>query len=443
MPDQTQQAPSLRRNLTAFDGIALLIGITIGAGIYSTPQIIATYQETFSSILLLWILAGVFVIIGGLIYAELGARLPFTGGEYVYIHRVFGPFAGFIFGWAQLFIIRTSPAAGLALIAANYIGYFIPLSGWVHTATALLVILCIGILNYTGVQYAGFFQRVTTVLKVVGLFILAFSGMLLMQGTAQPLDTTLAPTASLGPVGNTVAAIMLILFSYIGWDRVGYVAGEMKNPKRTIPIALITGLACTVFIYIVTVTMYHMTLGLEGVRSSTIVASDAATQFFGPMGIALVSVLVIISVISSINGTYMSASRVYYAMANDGLFFKWLDYIHPRFRTPSRAILAHGIWGAVILLIRGSFETIVAGMVFAILTFYILTTIALFILRKDEADGYDGFKMPFYPILPAIYLFGLIALVVLRATFEWQNSLMDLAFIATGIPISWFWLRNK
>lgn len=443
MSEQKQETPSLRRNLTAFDGIALLIGITIGAGIYSTPQIIATYQDAFSSILLLWVLAGVFVIIGGLIYAELGARLPYTGGEYVYIHRVFGPFAGFIFGWAQLFIIRTSPAAGLALIAANYIGYFIPLAGWVHTATALLVIVCIGILNYTGIQYAGLFQRVTTVLKVVGLFILAFGGMLLIQDTAQPLDTTLAPTASLGPVGNTVAAIMLVLFSYIGWDRVGYVAGEMKNPKRTIPIALITGLSCTVLIYIATVTMYHMTLGLEGVRSSTIVASDAATQFVGPMGVALVSILVIISVIGSINGTYMSASRVYYAMAHDGLFFKWLDHIHPRFRTPSRAVLAHGIWGAVILLVRGSFETIVAGMVFAILTFYILTTIALFKLRMDEEDGYEGFKMPFYPILPAIYLLGLIALVVLRAVFEWQNSLMDLAFIATGVPVSWFWLRKK
>ena len=443
MSSNPDPPPSLRRTLTGFDGIALLVGITIGAGIYSTPQIIATYQESFSSILILWLAAGAFVIVGGLIYGELGSRLPFTGGEYVYISRVFGPFAGFVFGWAQFIIIRTSPAAGLSIVAANYIGYFVPLAGWTHTAVALGVIFCIGALNYTGIRQASLFQRVTTTIKVIGLFALAVAGIVLVQDQVHPLDTVEPATATLGPIGNTVAALMLVLFSYVGWDRVGYVAGEMVDPKRTIPLSMIIGLSLVMIIYLITVTMYHLALGLEGVRGSTIVASDAATTFLGAGGAGIIAALVIVSATGSINGTYMAATRVYYAMARDGLFFKWLDYVHPRFQTPSRAVVAHGLWGAVILLVRGSFETIVAGMIFAILIFYVFMTIALFKLRRQETGDPDGFRIPWYPVLPAVYLIGLIALVVLRSIYEWQNSLMDLAFLATGLPAAAFWLRQR
>ena len=178
-------------------------------------------------------------------------------------------------------------------------------------------------------------------------------------------------------------------------------------------------------------------------RGSTIVASETATQLMGPIGAGFIAIIVMISTTGSINGTMMTAPRVYYAMAKDGLFFKWLNYIHPKFRTPSRAIIAHCIWGTVILIVRGSFENIVAGMVFAILIFYIFTTFALFKLRKNEVGGTDVFKMPFYPILPVIYLVGIISLLVSRAIFEWQKSLVDIAFIASGLPFSIFWLRKK
>ncbi|UCD37495.1 MAG: amino acid permease, partial [Fidelibacterota bacterium] len=160
--------PTLRRTLGVFDGVAILIGITIGAGIYSTPQIIAGYQASFYPIIGLWIAVGLFVFLGGLIYAELGSRLPDTGGEYVYISRCFGPFAGFMFGWAQLFIIRTSPAAGLAIITANYLGYFVELDRVAHTTVALSVIALLGALNYVGIRRASVYQKLSTVLKVGG-----------------------------------------------------------------------------------------------------------------------------------------------------------------------------------------------------------------------------------------------------------------------------------
>lgn len=435
--------PTLRKTLGVFDGIGLLIGITIGAGIYSTPQIIATYQSSFSSIILLWGLVGLFVFVGGLIYAELGTRLPNTGGEYVYISRCFGPFAGFMFGWAQLFIIRTSPAAGLAIITANYVGYFIALTPTAHLVLALFVLALLGMLNYIGIRRASVFQNISTVIKVVGLIALALLGLFFAQGQESLLLQEVPPTRTLGPVGNTVAALMLIVFSHTGWDRVGYVAGEMKDPKRVVPLSMFYGLGLVLVVYLLTNTMYHYVLGMEGMRESTIVASDAATQVFGPIGAALISLLVIISATGSINGTVMSASRVYYAMAKDGLFFKWLNYVHPKYRTPSRAILVHCLWGGVILIARGAFETIVAGMVFAILIFYTFTTLALFKMRREQIGGDEVYRMPWYPILPGLYLMGIVTLVVLRMVYNWQDSLVDLAFIATGLPFSFFWLRKK
>jgi amino acid transporter len=434
--------PTFRRTLGTFDGVAILIGITIGAGIYSTPQIIATYAESFVPILWMWIGCGVFVVIGGLIYAELGTRLPDTGGEYVYIHRCFGPFAGFMFGWAQLFIIRTSAAAGLAIITADYVEYFVELPGLAHTFVALGVIAILGALNYVGMQRASAYQRLSTVLKVGGLLVLVFLALILLPGQDNQLGTGAPPTATLGPLGNTSAALMLVLFSYIGWDRVGYVAGEMKNPRRTIPLSLITGISVIIVLFLLTNLAYHATLGMDGMRGSTIVASDMAIKLMGPVGAGFIAVLVIISATGSINGTMMAAPRVYYAMANDGLFFKWFDFIHPKYRTPSRAILAHCVWGAVILIVRGSFETIVAGMVFAMLVFYAFTTVALFILRRREVGGEDVYRMPLYPWLPGLYLTAILALLVIRGVFEWQKSLADLAFVATGLPFALIWLRR-
>ena len=436
------QRPALRRMLGISDGVALLIGITIGAGIYSTPQIIAGYLSSFRIIIAFWILVGIFVFASGLIYAELGTRLPHTGGEYIYISRCFGPYAGFMFGWAQLFIIRTSPAAGLAIITADYLGYFVKLSEFAHTAVGLAVIALFGIVNYVGVKQASLYQKIASPLKVAGLFALVLIGLILMQSHENLLSTEAAPTTNLSPIASVVAALMMVFFAHTGWDRVGYVAGEMKNPRRVIPLSLIIGIGIIVVVYVLTNMIYHRILGMEGVRESVIVASDVATKLIGPIGAGFIAVLVMISTTSSINGTMMAASRVYYAMARDGLFFRWLDFVHPKFRTPTRAILAHCIWAAVILLVRRKFETIAAGMVFAILIFLTMNTLALFKLRRKDVGGKDVFRVPLYPILPGIFFAGILALLVFRAVFEWERSLVDIAFIATGLPFSLFWCRR-
>ncbi len=443
MADEAARSqPSLRKALGVFDGIAILIGICIGAGIYSTPQIIAGYLDSFPPILLLWLLAGFFVFTSGLIYAELGTRMPATGGEYIYISRCFGPFAGFIFGWAQLFIVRTSAAAGLSLIVADYLGYFIPFTQASRMIAALAVILLFGVLNYVGIQRASVYQKLSTILKVVALLAIVVLGFLLQGGRESLLSSQAAPVGG-SPVGNVVTAMMLIIFSHTGWERVGYPAGEMKNPRRVIPLSLTIGIGIVVSLYALTNMTYHRVLGMIEMRESQIVAADVLTVLIGPVGAAAIALLVIVSASGSINGTMMTAPRAYYAMSRDGLFFKWLDHVHPRFRTPSRAIAAHCLWAGAILLLRGTFETIATGLVFAILIFYGLSTLSLFKMRKDRIGEPDAYRVPLYPFLPLLSLGMIFALLALRAYFAWQQSLVDLTFIATGIPFAFYWCRRR
>jgi len=444
---------TLRKELTTFDGIALLIGITIGSGIYSTPYLIAGYFPSYSYVLTTWLIVSAFILMGGMVYAELGTRIPSTGGEYSYISRAFGPFAGFMFGWAQLFIIRTSPAAGLAIIATDYIGYFVPLEGMRHTAVALSIIALLGLFNYVGVRWSALFQRVTTVMKVGGLVLFAVLFLFLLGGTPGQLGSSAAPLKDVGFFRNLIPALMLIVFTHTGFDRVGYVAGEMKNPRAVIPRSMLVGLSIVVVVYVSMITIYHYVMGIEALRMTTTPAADVAAMMLGPVGATVIALLAIISAVSSINGTMLSSSRVYYAMAKDGLFFKSLDFVHPRFRTPTRAIIVHCIWGGVLLVVRGSFENIAAGMIFAILIFYTMTTLALFKFRREgvgegedaQNSGAEGgiFKVPLYPWLPLLYLAGVLSLLFFRAFFQWRESLVDLAFVLTGLPVSWFWFKKR
>ena len=433
----------LKKSLGLFDGISLLIGITIGSGIFATPQVIAGYLDSFSVIIVLWVGVAIFVYVGSLIYAELGCRFPNTGGEYIYIEKAFGPFWGFLFGWAQLFIIRTSPAAGLSLISANYIGYFIPMDQLEKNVVAITVIIIFGAINYIGVERASLYNKFSSSIKIGGLLLFAIMGLIIINGDFAKLSESAQATATLGPTGNVVAALMLVLFSFIGWDRVGYVAGEMKEPKKVIPLSMLYGMLLIALLYLSTNLLYHTVVGLEGMRSSTIIASDTAVALFGNMGAGLISIMVIISATGSINGTMMSASRVYYAMARDGLMFKWLDHIHPKFQTPTHAIIAHCIWGIVLILVRQNFETIVSGMVFAVLIFYGFTTVAFFKFRSSEAGNKDGYQLPYYQILGTIYLVGIVSLILLRVFYETDKSVQDLAFVLTGIPVYFLFFKER
>ncbi len=434
---------TLPRSLSLVDGLAILIGITIGAGIYSTPQIIAGYLSSFNQIIILWVAVGFFVFLGGLIYAELGTRFPHTGGEYVYLYKAFGPLVGFLFGWAQLFIIRTSPAAGLAIVTADYLGYFIPLSPIAHRTVAVSVILILGLLNIIGLKWASAFQKLTTFFKVSGLLIFVIGGLVLSRGLESGLTQKMEPVIPLNMKTRIIAALMMVFFAHTGFERLGYSAGEMRNPRRTIPLSLFFGISLIVAIYCLINYIYHLTLGMEGVRGNTIVASAVAVRLAGPVGASFVALLVILSATGSINGTMMTATRVYYAMARDGLFLDWLNYVHPRFRTPSRAVMAHCLWALAILFLRSRFEVIAAGMVFGILVFLAMSTIALIKFRITGVGEKGGYRVPLFPFFPVLYLSGLLVFIIFRSIFEWRRTLIDLVFMVSGLPIYFLWKFYK
>ena len=221
-----------------------------------------------------------------------------------------------------------------------------------------------------------------------------------------------------------------------------YLKVFMKDPKKIIPQTMFYGISLIALIYLAANLLYHTVLGLEGVRNSVIVASDTASTLFGNVGATIISLVVIISATGSINGTMMSASRLYYAMAREGLLFNWFNHLHPQYKTPTHSIIAHCIWGIALLVIRQNFETIVSGMVFTILIFYIITTLAFFKFRKKK-QGAEGYRMPFYPALPLAYLIGLITLVILRLIFQFNISVQDLSFVLTGVPIYFLFFKQK
>lgn len=433
----------LKKSLGFIDGVALLVGITIGAGIFKTPQVISRYIDSFFLIIFLWVVVALFVYIGALIYAELGSRFPNTGGEYIYMEKAFGPFWGFLFGWSQLLIIRTSPAAALSLLSADYIGYFFPLDQTEKIIIAIILLIFFGIINVFGVEKGSFYNKFSSSIKIAGLFLFTVIGLLMVGGDFSRLSESAQATATLGPVGNIVAALMMIVFSFLGWDRVGYVAGEMKDPIKVIPKTMLYGMLIITSLYIGSNFLYHAVIGLEGMRSSSIVASDTAVSLFGSIGASLISIMVIISATGSVNGTMMATTRVYYAMARDGLMFKWFGHIHPKFKTPSNAILAHCIWSIALIIIRQNFETIVAGMVFAILIFYGFTTVAFFKFRLMNLGKNNCYQLPLFPILPAIYMLGITVLVLLRAYYETSASVQDLLFVISGIPVYFLFFKNN
>ena len=433
----------LKKSLGFIDGVSLLVGITIGAGIFKTPQVISRYIDSFFLIILLWLGVALFVYIGALIYAELGSRFPDTGGEYVYMEKAFGPFWGFIFGWSQLLIIRTSPAAALSLLSADYIGYFFPIDQTEKIIIAIIILILFGIINFFGVEKGSLYNKFSSSIKISGLFLFTLIGLLMVGGDFSKLSESVQATATLGTTGNIVAALMMIVFSFLGWDRVGYVAGEMKDPKKVIPKTMLYGMLIITLLYIGSNFLYHAVIGLEGMRSSSIIASDTAVSLFGSIGASLISIMVIISATGSVNGTMMATTRVYYAMARDGLMFKWFEYIHPKFKTPSNSILAHCIWSIALIIIRQSFEIIVAGMVFAILIFYVFTTVAFFKFRLMNLGQKDCYQLPLFPILPAIYMGGIIVLVLLRAYYETSASIQDLLFVISGIPVYFLFFKNN
>jgi len=433
----TARAPTprgeLRRALGLTAATALVAGNVIGSGIFVAPAEVAQALPGVARPLLLWIAGGLLSLAGALTMAELAAAYPQTGGAYIYLRRAFGPRWAFVFGWAELWVIRPTGAAGIAVVFAAHLATILP--GVPARAIAAAALVAVYALNYRSVVASGHTQTVMTVFKVLALALIA--SLALVRGG----DAASAAPLVVGPAMWSVA-LVAILWTYDGWSEVTYVAGEVRDPQRALPRSLILGtLAVTALYLLVNAAVLRMLTPAERAADPAVVA-QLARRVAGNAGAAFTAALVLVSTFGSLLGGAVTTPRLFFAMGRDGTFFRRLGDVHPRFGTPGPAILL--ICGvAVVYVLTQSFTAIVANFVFVMWMFYALTGVALLVLRRREPATARPFRTPWSPLLPLLFIAASLLMLASMVRSAPRASLVGLAVVATGWPMSWWWLRRR
>jgi APA family basic amino acid/polyamine antiporter len=429
-------AAQLPRTLGLLDSLSIVIGIVIGGGIFLVPNLIAQNLPSAFWILAIWVFAGVVSFFGGLACAELGAAMPATGGQYVYLREAYGPMAGFLCGWTNFLVSRGAQSAWLAVVLVIYISYFHPFGPVASKAIAVGAIAIFTYVNYRGVSLGALVQKCFTLAKLVGILIIVGSAWLLTMPAAAVAPNTHNITSS-----SFGVALIACLLGYDGWVQMSFVAGEIKNPKRNILLALAFGIAAVAAVYLLANMAYLRVLSIPEIAASAHVGADAAERALGPRGGTLVSIIILLSIIGSLNGAILTCPRVYFAQAQDGLFFRRFGEVHPRYQTPHFAILAQGVWAAV-LIVSGSYETLIDYAMFAIWFSYVFTVAAVLVLRRTQPDLPRPYRMWGYPVTPLLFLGVAIWFLGNMLVTRPGPSLAALGLIAAGLPVYFLWKRN-
>lgn len=438
--DVADPPSSLPRQLGLFSAIAVLIGSTIGSGIFRSPAGIAEKLPGPLPLMAVWIVGGVFSLCGALTLAEIAGAIPKTGGHFVFIREAWGRLPAFLYGWSELVIIRAASLGAISMTFAEYLlrglGYnpgIAPYSDYAHyvAATALALMAAI---QYVGLKWGALIQNVTTVAKYGGLLIIIMLAFALGLPKTGGHFTPAAPPGSFS-VGMFGLALVSVLWAFDGWGDLTKVAGEVSNPRKTLPKALVLGTLAVVVIYLLANLAYLSVLTVDEIRGAKLVAAEVADRLIGPVGVTLVSATVLLSTFGAMNGVMLTGPRIFFAMADDGLFFKQVAAVHPKYKTPYVAILLAAAIGIAFVLFR-SFEQLADIFVTASLVFYILSVGAVFSLRR-RPDWNPPVRVPLYPIVPALFC--------LATLFLMGNSLYDsstrtatlavFGVIALGIPV--------
>jgi APA family basic amino acid/polyamine antiporter len=428
------------RRLGLFDGSMLVIGGIIGAGIFLNPTIVAQRTGSAAASLLVWGLGGVVALIGAMCFGELGARHPHAGGSYVYLREVFGPLPAFLYGWTYLVVVNSG---GIAAVSVTFAGYFcrlFTLPDALIRPSAVAALVLLHIINYYGIRPGAITTNVFTILRLLALAALIAAGLAAISGSAAPVAP---PAVSVATGGSRLAllgaALIPVLFTYGGWQHSNHVAGEIRDPERNLPRALLIGVATVVLFYMLANVAYLHALGLEGLANSTAPAADTMTAVLGPFGGKLIAFGIMCSTFGFLSLVILAGPRIYQAMADDGVFFEKAARLHPRYRTPSGAIFVQAVW-AVALTLSGNYGQLLDYVVFGDWIFFGLTVATLFAYRRRGAlpEGATSFVWG-YPVTPALFvLVAAFAVVSSIASNPW-NAAIGGALIAAGIPIFFFW----
>jgi APA family basic amino acid/polyamine antiporter len=434
----------LRRSIGFFRATTMVVGIIIGASIFVQPSAVTAQVPSVAGVLVVWAASGLLTLIGALVVAELASVWPRTGGVYVYLRELYSPAVAFLWGWAMFWTMHSGIVAVIAMVFARYVGTFVPLGDAGTRTLAVAAVLALSAVNYRGVREGSAVQAAFTSVKVLAIVLIigiAFT-------VASPAGGALAGGAADGAAGGGalpsarafVVAMIAGLFAFGGWHMVSYAAEETVDPARTIPRALVAGTLTVTALYVALNAAYLRILPLTTVARSSRIAADFADAAVGGHGAQVMSALVILSTLGAMNGVILAGPRVYLAMADDGLLFKWVGAVHPTFRTPHRAIALQALWSCV-LVATGSYRALFTRVVYTEWIFFSLLAAGLFLLRRS-ADYAPPYGVWGYPLLPALFVVSSAAIVVNQIVAQPLESAGGLLFVLLGLPVYYIWARD-
>ena len=426
----------LPRRLGLIDASLIVIGVVIGSGIFLLPNVIARSLPSGAAMLAVWVVAGVLSYFGALAYAELGAMMPATGGQYVYLREAFGPGCAFLSGWVFLLAVIPGGMAFLAVGFSIYLDHFIPLSPALREIVSLALLAALTAANYIGVREGAWIQRIFTSLKIAGLLLLIGAAAFAPHvASAPPSSAQPLPSLSYRGIGYALTACLM---AYNGWSYVSFVAGEIKNPQRNLPRAMALGMAGVIALYVGANIAYLNVMTVPEIAATERVGAAVAARTMGPAGASVLSAVVLLSIIGAINGNILTGARIPFAQARDGIFFARFGRIHPRFETPAFAIVAQTAWTGL-LVVTGSYETLFAYAILSSWIVYTLGVAAVWVLRRKAPSAPRPYKMWGYPYTMWAFLIVSAWYMVDAMVNQPKPSVMAFAVCAAGIPFYIYW----
>lgn len=450
MPAQNQS--SLARDLGAGQATAVVVGTVIGSGIFLVPAEMIQAVGSARLVYLAWIVGGLLSLFGAMTYAELGAMRPQAGGEYVYVRDAYGPLPAFLYAWTWFVIAKPGSIATITVGLVRILGTFPAFAFFANTAFAIpfvvtygqlfaiLATLLLSVINYLGVKKAGEFQFIFTLLKVAIILGIVFIGLSYSHGSFAHFSER---TKALGGMVGFMAALRAALWAYDGWNDLNMVSEEIRDPSRTIPIALIAGVATIGVLYMLVNAAVQYVLPAATIAASERPASDAVQVVIGTLGAGIVSAGMALSMLVALNGTIMSGARIPFALARDRYFFSGLAKVHPRFHTPSVAIIVQAILAITLLLIGGSFKQLFSITIFSEWLFYMIAGSTIFVFRWREPNAPRPYRVWAYPWIPILFVMASALLLYYTFTDNVRNSLFGIAVILAGVPFFRFFARQR
>lgn len=430
----------LPRVLGLISIVGIVIGAMIGSGIFINPSKVAQDVKTPGLMLAVWILGGILSFFGALAIAELGAMFTRAGGIYVYLREAYGPMVAFLFGWTLFLVIESGTVATLAVgFSTKYLPYFFHLTDLQTKAAAISLIAVLALVNILGVRKGAYLMNFLTSIKFVALIAVCTLIFIFAKGsTGHFLAAGATATGGGGLLGRFGLAMVAVLWAYKGWEACTYSAGEIRNPQKKLPLGLFIGTLTVLALYVLANLAYLYVFPASRMAASGRIAADVMAEVFGPAGAAAITLIILMSMAGTANGHLLTSPRVFFAMARDGLFFKSVARVHPRYQTPHVSIIMMASWAAVLSL-SGTFEQLFSYVIFGFWIFMGLTVAGVIILRRKRPDLPRPYKTWGYPITPVLFILSSVFLTVNSLIQDFWNSSIGLAIIALGIPVYYFW----